>query len=82
MTTNRNFIEIYPMKYRMADEIAGVLMGQQPDTAHMYALEQILSGNNPDLWRSVLIELDELEARNGGRVEGDISRQRDKPHDS
>lgn len=82
MTTNRNFIEIYPMKYRMADEIAHVLMGQQSDTAHLYALEQILKGANPDLWRSVLAELDKLEARNGGRVEGDISRQRDKPHDS
>lgn len=59
-----DFHEHYPMKYRMADEIAGVLMGQQPDTAHMYALEQILSGNNPDLWRSVLAELDKLEKRN------------------
>ena len=56
--------ETNPMKYRMADEIAGVLMGQQPDTAHMYALEQIINGRNPDLWRSVLTELDKLEAKN------------------
>ena len=56
--------ETNPMKYRMADEIAGTLMGQQPDTAHMYALEQVLTGNNPDLWRNVLAELDKLEERN------------------
>ena len=56
--------ETNPMKYRMADEIAGVLMGQQPDTAHLYALEQIHKGANPDLWRSVLAELDKLEERN------------------
>ena len=62
--TNHNFIEIYPMKYRMADEIASVLMGQQPDTAHMYALKQVIEGNNPDLWRNVLAELDKLEERN------------------
>lgn len=59
-----DFHEHYPMKYRMANEIADVLMGQQPDTAHIYALEQILSGNNPDLWRSVLAELDKLEKTN------------------
>ena len=57
------------MKYRMADEIAGVLMGQQPDTAHMYALEQIINGHNPDLWRSVLIELDKLQGANNARTE-------------
>ena len=56
--------EPYPMKYRMADEIASVLMGQQPEYAHMYALEQITNGRNPDLWRSVLTELDKLEERN------------------
>jgi len=56
--------ETNPMKYRMADEIAYVLMGQQPDTAHMYALEQIVNGQNPDLWRNVLTELDKLEERN------------------
>ena len=52
------------MKYRMADEIASVLMGQQPKYAHMYALTQVIEGRNPDLWRSVLIELDKLEERN------------------
>ena len=58
-----DFHEHYPMKYRMADEIAYVLMGQQPDTAHMYALTQVIEGNNPDLWRNVLAELDKLEKR-------------------
>jgi hypothetical protein len=52
------------MKYRMADEIANVLMGQQPEHAHAYALEQIINGHNPDLWRNVLTELDKLEAKN------------------
>ena len=56
--------EPYPMKYRMADEIANVLLVQQPDTAHTYALEQIINGQNPDLWRSVLTELDKLEEIN------------------
>ena len=56
--------ETNPMKYRMADEIASVLMGQQPEYAHMYALEQIANGRNPDLWRSVLTELDKLEEKN------------------
>lgn len=67
--------ETNPMKYRMADEIASVLMGQQPEHAHMYALEQIIKGHNPDLWRSVLAELDRLEAKNEGRVGGDISKR-------
>ena len=52
------------MKYRMADEIANVLMGQQTEHAHAYALEQIINGHNPDLWRNVLTELDKLEAKN------------------
>jgi hypothetical protein len=49
------------MKYRMADEIAGILFGQQPEHAHAYALEQVVNGQNPDLWRNVLTELDKLE---------------------
>jgi hypothetical protein len=52
------------MKYRMADEIADILFGQQPDTAHAYALEQVVRGVNPDLWRNVLTELDKLEEKN------------------
>jgi hypothetical protein len=52
------------MKYRMADEIAGILFGQQPEHAHAYALEQVVNGQNPDLWRNVLTELDKLEERN------------------
>lgn len=64
-----NRIEIYPMKYRMADEIASVLMGQQPDKAHLYALKQVIEGNNPDLWRSVLIELDKLQGEKNASIE-------------
>ena len=61
--------ETNPMKYRMADEIASVLMGQQPEHAHAYALEQIINGRNPDLWRNVLIELDKLQGAKNARTE-------------
>jgi hypothetical protein len=49
------------MKYRTAYEIANVLLEQQSEYAHVYALEQITKGRNPDLWRSVLTELDKLQ---------------------
>ena len=62
-----DFHEHYPMKYRMADEIAIALLNREPDraymSAHMYALTQVIEGNNPDLWRNVLAELDKLEKR-------------------
>jgi len=63
------------MKYRMANEIASVLMGQQPEYAHMYALEQIANGRNPDLWRSVLTELDKLQGEKNESIKLQAAQQ-------
>jgi hypothetical protein len=65
------------MKYRFVDEIARSLLEHFPNSAHLYALEQIntVGELQTEMWRQVLTELDKLEAQNGGRVEGHISRQ-------
>ena len=65
------------MKYRFVDEIARSLLEHFPNSAHLYALEQVntVGELQVDMWRQVLAELDKLEAQNGRRVEGDISKR-------
>ena len=65
------------LKYRYTDEIARSLLEHFPNSAHLYALEQIntVGELQVEMWRQVLTELDRLEAQNGGRVEGNISKQ-------
>lgn len=63
---------------RFVKEIAESVISNFPSAPHLYALEQLTSVGNlqPDLWRDVLAKIDELlEAKNGGRVEGDISKR-------
>ena len=48
------------MKYRLTKEIAEELFQEQPDTAHLYALEKMTTGQNPQMWRDVLAILDRL----------------------
>ena len=65
------------LKYRYVDEIARSLLENLPNSAHLYALERIntVGELQIEMWRQVLVELDKLEAQNGGRVEGDISKR-------
>jgi hypothetical protein len=72
------------LKYRYVDEIARSLLEHFPNSAHLYALEQVntVGELQVDMWRQVLVELDKLEAKNGGRVEGDISRREGEPHEA
>ena len=73
----------HEMKYRYVDEIARSLLSNLPNSAHLYVLERLHTiGEHHDLWRQVLTELDKLEAQNGGRVEGDISRREGEPHEA
>lgn len=70
---------------RFVKEIAESVISNFPSAPHLYALEQLTSVGNlqPDLWRDVLAKIDELlEAKNGGRVEGDISRREGEPHEA
>ena len=72
------------VKYRYVDEIARSLLENLPNSAHLYALERIntVGELQTEMWRQVLIELDKLEAQNGRRVEGDISRREGEPHEA
>ncbi len=72
------------LQYRYVDELARSVISNFPSAPHLYALEQLMSVGNlhPDLWRQVLIKIDELEAKNGGRMEGDISRREGEPHEA
>jgi hypothetical protein len=72
------------LKYRYVDEIARSLLENLPNSAHLYALERIntIGELQVDMWRQVLTELDKLEAQNGRRVEGDISRREGEPHEA
>jgi hypothetical protein len=65
------------VKYRYVDEIARSLLEHFPNSAHLYALEQVntVGELQVDMWRQVLVELDKLEVKNGGRMEGDISKR-------
>ena len=66
---------------RFAREIAESVISNFPSAPHMYALEQLMTDGalQNELWRDVLTMIDELEAKNGGRVEGDISRREGEP---
>ena len=73
------------LKYRYTDEIARSLLEHFPNSAHLYALEQIntVGELQIDMWRQVLTELDKLEAQNELRrrtMGADISRREDEPH--
>ena len=65
------------MKYRLIKELAESLLKDNPNSAHLYVLEKLntIGIQQPDMWRQVLVELDKLEAKNGRRVEGDISKR-------
>jgi hypothetical protein len=76
------------LKYRYVDEIARSLLSNLPTTAHLYVLERLhVVGENHDMWRQVLTELDKLEGLNGstevgGSVDGHISRREGEPHEA
>ena len=65
------------VKYRYVDEIARSLLEHFPNSAHLYALEQIntVGELQTEMWRQVLTELDKLEAQNGREVGEHISRR-------
>lgn len=73
------------MKYRFVDEIARSLLEHFPNSAHLYALEQVHSVGelNVDMWRQVLAELDKLEAQNGStQMGGDSTGRESQQEDS
>ncbi len=51
------------LKYRFVDEIARSLLEHFPNSAHLYALEQVntVGELQVDMWRQVLVELDKLQ---------------------
>ena len=48
---------------RFVKEIAESVISNFPSAPHLYALEQLTSVGNlqPDLWREVLVKIDELQ---------------------
>jgi len=48
---------------RYVKEIAKSVISNFPSAPHLYALEQLTSEGNlqPDLWREVLVKIDELQ---------------------
>lgn len=71
------------LQYRYVDEVARSVISNFPSAPHLYALEQLMSVGNlhPDLWRQVLIKIDELEAQNGGSVDKHNSRREEEQRD-
>ena len=58
------------VRYRFATQIAEHLLGSNPDSAHLYALEKLQEGGQfPDLWRQVLAELDRLQGEKNASTE-------------
>ena len=57
------------LKYRYADEIARSLLEHFPNSAHLYALEQVntVGELQTEMWRQVLVELDKLQGENNAR---------------
>jgi len=51
---------------RYVKEIAKSVISNFPSAPHLYALEQLTSVGNlqPDLWREVLVKIDELQGEN------------------
>jgi hypothetical protein len=51
------------LQYRYVDEVARSVISNFPSAPHLYALEQLTSVGNlqPDLWREVLVKIDELQ---------------------
>jgi len=51
---------------RYVKEIAKSVISNFPSAPHLYALEQLTSEGNlqPDLWREVLVKIDELQGEN------------------
>ena len=51
---------------RYVKEIAKSVISNFPSAPHLYALEQLMSVGNlqPDLWREVLVKIDELQGEN------------------
>jgi GH25 family lysozyme M1 (1,4-beta-N-acetylmuramidase) len=59
-------VELYRRRIRTcryADEIARSLLEHFPNSAHLYALEQVntVGELQVDMWRQVLVELDKLQ---------------------
>ena len=53
---------------RYVKEIAESVISNFPSAPHLYALEQLMSIGNlqPDLWREVLVKIDELQGEKNG----------------
>jgi hypothetical protein len=51
------------LQHRYVDEIARSVISNFPSAPHLYALEQLMSVGNlhPELWRQVLIKIDEIQ---------------------
>jgi hypothetical protein len=51
---------------RFVKEIAESVISNFPSAPHLYALEQLMSVGNlhPDLWRQVLVRIDEIQGEN------------------
>jgi hypothetical protein len=63
---------------RFSKEIAEELIAVHGAFAHLHALEQLegyVSDDLRELWRDVLVWLDELEQPNGGQVDTHIERR-------
>ena len=70
------------MEYRFVQQLAESVLNNFPTTAHLYVLERLhVIGENHEMWRQVLTELDKLEAQNGREVGEHISRREGEPQD-
>ena len=59
--------------YRMAPQVAEVLLAKEGQYAWLYALEKMADINNPSLetykmWKSVLTELDKLKEKQNAEL--------------
>ena len=72
MTTN-------VVRHRFSKEIAEELLNDKQEFAYLYALEKLANDtHHPQLWRDVLLWLDEMEKPNGGTVDTNADRPRDE----
>jgi hypothetical protein len=57
------------VKYRLVTQIAEHLLGSNPNSAHLYALEKLDGSHTPEMWRQVLAELDRLQGEKNASTE-------------
>lgn len=65
------------VRHRFSKEIAEELLNDKQEFAYLYALEKLANDtNHPQLWRDVMLWLDEMEKPYGGTVDTDDTRPR------